>query len=56
MRQKAASSLTLQQCLSDNTAANLLLTTIGGPKELTAFLHNMGDHVTRLDRWEPELN
>ncbi|ECE6443922.1 MULTISPECIES: serine hydrolase, partial [Bacteria] len=22
----------------------------------TAFLHNMGDHVTRLDRWEPELN
>ncbi|WP_249451894.1 serine hydrolase, partial [Escherichia coli] len=31
-------------------------TTIGGPKELTAFLHNMGDHVTRLDRWEPELN
>ncbi|WP_274815100.1 serine hydrolase [Klebsiella pneumoniae] len=34
----------------------LLLTTIGGPKELTAFLHNMGDHVTRLDRWEPELN
>ncbi|EOW6188136.1 serine hydrolase, partial [Escherichia coli] len=42
----------LQQC----PAANLLLTTIGGPKELTAFLHNMGDHVTRLDRWEPELN
>ncbi|VDA68393.1 blaTEM-84_1_AF427130 [Klebsiella pneumoniae] len=41
--------------MSDNTAANLL-TTIGGPKELTAFLHNMGDHVTRLDRWEPELN
>ncbi|GAI70296.1 unnamed protein product, partial [marine sediment metagenome] len=41
--------------MSDNTAANLLLTTIGGPKELTAFLHNMGDHVTRLDRWEPEL-
>nr|AMJ33064.1 TEM [uncultured bacterium] len=29
---------------------------LGGPKELTAFLHNMGDHVTRLDRWEPELN
>ncbi len=27
--------------MSDNTAANLLLTTIGGPKELTA-LHNMG--------------
>ena len=42
--------------MSDNTAANLLLTTIGGPKKLTTFLHNIGDHVTRLDRWEPELN
>lgn len=42
--------------MSDNTAANLLLKTIGGPKKLTAFLHNMGDHVTRLDRCEPELN
>ena len=41
--------------MSDNTAANLLLTTIGGPKELTAFAQH-GDHVTRLDRWEPELN
>jgi beta-lactamase class A TEM len=38
--------------MSDNTAANLL-TTI--PKELTAFAQH-GDHVTRLDRWEPELN
>jgi len=42
--------------MSDNTAANLLLTTIGGPKELTAFFAQHGDHVTRLDRWEPELN
>ncbi len=41
--------------MSDNTAANLLLTTIGGPKELTAFCTTW-DHVTRLDRWEPELN
>ncbi|WP_407252129.1 class A beta-lactamase [Klebsiella pneumoniae] len=41
--------------MSDNTAANLLLTTIGGPKELTLFAQH-GDHVTRLDRWEPELN
>ncbi|VCZ14629.1 blaTEM-183_1_HQ529916 [Escherichia coli] len=40
--------------MSDNTAANLLLTTIGGPKE-QPLLHNMGI-VTRLDRWEPELN
>ena len=36
--------------MSDNTAGNLLLTAIGGPKDLTDFLHNMGDHVTRLDR------
>ncbi len=42
--------------MSDNTAGNLLLKSIGGPKELTAFLRKMGDPVTRLDRWEPELN
>ncbi|WP_367671246.1 class A beta-lactamase [Serratia symbiotica] len=42
--------------MSDNTAANLLLSTIGGPQELTAFLRKTGDLVTRLDRWEPELN
>nr|4C75_A Chain A, BETA-LACTAMASE [synthetic construct]4C75_B Chain B, BETA-LACTAMASE [synthetic construct]4C75_C Chain C, BETA-LACTAMASE [synthetic construct]4C75_D Chain D, BETA-LACTAMASE [synthetic construct] len=41
---------------SDNTAANLLLDEIGGPKGLTAFLRSIGDDVTRLDRWEPELN
>ena len=42
--------------MSDNTAANLLLSTIGGPQELTAFLRKAGDQVTRLDRWETELN
>lgn len=42
--------------MSDNTAANLLLSTIGGPQELTAFLRKTGDHVTRLDRWETALN
>ncbi|WP_423783629.1 class A beta-lactamase [Gibbsiella quercinecans] len=42
--------------MSDNTAANLLLSTIDGPQELTAFLRKTGDQVTRLDRWEPELN
>lgn len=42
--------------MSDNTAANLLLSTLGGPSELTAFLRKTGDNVTRLDRWEPELN
>jgi beta-lactamase class A len=41
---------------SDNTAANLLLATIGGPPEITAFARSIGDEVTRLDRWEIELN
>lgn len=42
--------------MSDNTAANLLLSTIGGPQEFTAFLRKTGDQVTRLDRREPALN
>jgi beta-lactamase class A len=42
--------------LSDNTAANLLLASIGGPSALTAFLRNIGDPTTRLDRNEPMLN
>lgn len=41
---------------SDNTAANLLLDTIGGPAALTAFLRSIGDKTTRLDRNEPSLN
>lgn len=42
--------------LSDNTAANLLLSSFGGPAGLTAFARSLGDDVTRLDRTEPELN
>ncbi|KAB7614326.1 class A beta-lactamase [Amylibacter sp. SFDW26] len=42
--------------ISDNTAANLLLETMGGPKGLTDFLRKIGDATTRLDRWETELN
>ena len=41
---------------SDNTAGNLLLKSIGGPAGLTAFARTLGDSVTRLDRWETELN
>jgi beta-lactamase class A len=44
----------LQQ--SDNTAGNLLLSTLGGPQEITAFARSVGDEKTRLDRWEIELN
>jgi len=42
--------------LSDNTAGNLLLAAIGGPKGLTEFARSLGDLVTRLDRTEPTLN
>jgi beta-lactamase class A len=42
--------------VSDNTAANLLLRRIGGPEGFTAQLRRIGDPVTRLDRWEEELN
>ena len=41
---------------SDNTAANLLLETLGGPKGVTDFARSLGDEFTRLDRMEPELN
>ncbi|MFG2869197.1 class A beta-lactamase [Streptomyces sp. NPDC048338] len=41
---------------SDNTAGNLLLKEIGGPPGLTRYHRTLGDPVTRLDRWEPELN
>ncbi len=42
--------------VSDNGAANLLLTLIGGPPALTAWLRKVGDPVTRLDRTETALN
>jgi beta-lactamase class A len=42
--------------LSDNTAANLLLASFGGPAALTGYLRSIGDTTTRLDRLEPELN
>ena len=41
---------------SDNTAANLVLRTIGGPAGFTHFASSLGDEVTRLDRNEPSLN
>jgi beta-lactamase class A len=41
---------------SDNTAANLLLESIGGPPALTAFARGIGDPLTRLDRNETTLN
>lgn len=41
---------------SDNTAANLLIDSVGGPAALTRFLRSTGDAVTRLDRVEQALN
>lgn len=42
--------------LSDNTAANLLLQTLGGPAALTERFRAWGDATSRLDRTEPLLN
>src|SRR5439155_1437589 len=42
--------------VSDNTAANLLLGTLGGPAGLTRYFRALGDPVSRLDRDEPTLN
>ncbi|MFJ8198479.1 class A beta-lactamase [Streptomyces sp. NPDC096152] len=41
---------------SDNAAGNLLLRQIGGPAGLTRFFRSLGDPVSRLDRWETDLN
>jgi beta-lactamase class A len=41
---------------SDNGAANLLLSLVGGPAGLTARLRRLGDPTTRLDRTELTLN
>ncbi len=42
--------------VSDNTAGNLMLASLGGPSGLTSFLRTLGDAATRLDRIEPALN
>ena len=41
---------------SDNGAANLLLRAVGGPREVTQFVHGLGIARFRLDRYEPQLN
>ena len=44
------------QTTSDNPAANALLRRLGGPAALQAEVRTLGDTVTRIDRWEPEMN
>jgi beta-lactamase class A len=59
---RAGNTMTLAQLCaaalqrSDNAAANLLLTEIGGPPAITDFARSLRDERTRLDRWETELN
>ena len=42
--------------VSDNTAGNLILASLGGPQALNDYIRSLGDALTRLDRIEPELN
>ena len=61
-RERMATGATLRelaratQITSDNPAANILLRELGGPAALTAFWRSIGDEVSRLDRYEPEMN
>lgn len=41
---------------SDNTAGNILLQQLGGPKGFEKSLKQIGDHVTKADRFETDLN
>ena len=61
-RERIATGATLRelaratQITSDNPAANILLRNLGGPAGLTAFWRSLGDEVSRVDRYEPEMN
>ncbi|EKN71745.1 beta-lactamase [Neobacillus bataviensis LMG 21833] len=41
---------------SDNTAGNLLLEKLGGPEGFETALKQIGDKVTEVNRYEPDLN
>lgn len=41
---------------SDNTAANIILSNIGGPKSVTKFFRSLNDNISQLNRIEPNLN
>lgn len=42
--------------VSDNTAANLLIRELGGLEAFELWYRSIGDRITRVDRWETELN
>ena len=56
------SSLTIQKLceaavtVSDNPAANILIREMGGLDVWRMWYRAIGDQVTRVDRWEPQLN
>jgi beta-lactamase class A len=60
-RRRLARGMTIRQLCdaavrySDGTAGNLLLRDLGGPDRLTAYLRDLGDRVTRMDRIEPAI-
>jgi beta-lactamase class A len=60
--QAAGTSMTLAalceaaMTYSDNTAANLIIASLGSPQVVTAYARSIGDAMTRLDRNEPALN
>lgn len=41
---------------SDNTAGNLMIRSLGGTAQVTAFARSLGDEAFRLDRMETALN
>ncbi|WP_170211069.1 class A beta-lactamase [Neokomagataea tanensis] len=44
------------QTTSDNAAANILLSKLGGPEAVTRFWRDIGDNTSRLDGYEPTIN
>lgn len=41
---------------SDDTAINLIMKKLGGPKSITAFAHQTGNKTFNLEHYEPNLN
>ena len=62
LEKKAGQKMTIKKLCdammmqSDNSAANIVLKEIGGPKKLTAFIKSQGFGKTNITRYEPFLN
>lgn len=44
------------QVTSDNAAANVLMKRLGGPAAMTRFWREIGDNISRIDGYEPQVN